>query len=524
MPSRQSAPGEQASPPKGPSKNHAAWASFHQELLAFMDWRGVTPAQLAAQIDTGNGPIDPARVRQWRADNGRPDLDELPHIVEALAMNEASRDEFNEWVSNKRPESPGLAERRAAGVADWTYLVTRMGLVPSSSKKEAVRLATKVATLEGRRQRVSDELAAYSLDLGAAQLVKAVTGNAEWAIAVWPAIEGFTETRADGTVLNARLHVADRVDFRRIDGQPAEKSAVWDAFEDSLKAARAISTTQSSKRWPRAETDTDDSVSSWSIRRLAAPHSSAVEHAYSDLHSVAVTSLTVASWANDVADHIARLIGYGFTSSRDVATDLYGPTDPGAFGESRAELHHELLNGAMSKRVWGHFAASQTGLPELLGDPALKKLFTVYLKEHDADLESEARRLKQWEKDRRKDSFWEPTEPLPPTVEGTVELLKERRRQVDELVADREGSVLVHELQEHRGEGRRKAKYRESFEVATRTVRHWIASGRVPEVALKNYWDKVRRKANAAPTAGLTHALMLIEFFEYEEEGRSTAL
>jgi hypothetical protein len=508
-----------------PSGNTRAWKIFRDELFAFMEWRDFQPADLAKRIAQIAEPIDAGRIRQWRADNGRPQFNELPVIVEALAMNEVSAAHYADWKARGKPaDQPGLAEQRVSGTADWTYLVVRMGMVPSMSRAEAVRLATKLSTLQSRVQEASEELSLHSLDLGAAQLVKAVTSGAEWAVAIWPAVEGFVDERPDGTKLDARLHVADRVDFRRVDGTPATKAAVWDAFEEQLKAARAIPTLPGGERWPSAKGDRG-SVSNWSIRRLGAPHASEIDYSYANLHSVAVTSLSVGSWANDIADHISRLIGYGFTSSRDIATDLYGLTDPGAFGESRSLIHHDFLRGGlMLKRVWGHFSTNESALPELLGDPIGSKTFTVYLREHDADLEVEARRLVKWDEDRRKDAFASSTESLPRGYDEILALLHDRRRAVDILLADLDSDdVLNFDLGEHRGKTRRDGKFRECFEIAAATVHHWTFTERISREELNSYWDKVDRRIVQKPNPGLVHARSIIDYFRETETSRIRA-
>jgi hypothetical protein len=499
-----------------------AWENFRDELFAFMEWRDLQPADLAKRIALIANPIDSGRIRQWRAGNGRPQFDELPVIVEALAMNEESAAHYADWKARGKPsDQPGLAEQRAFGTPDWTYLVVRMGMVPSMNRAEGVRLATKLSTLQSRVQKASEELSQHSLDQGAAQLVRAVTASAEWAIAIWPAVEGFVDRRVDGTMLDARLHVADRVDFRRVDGKPATKAAVWDSFEDQLKAARAIATLPGGERWPSSKGDRA-SVSNWSIRRLGAPHASEIDYSYPNLHSVAVTSLSVGSWANDVADHISRLIGYGFTSSRDIATDLYGLTDPGAFGESRSLIHRDFLRGGlMLKRVWGHFSTSEMALPELLGGPSGSKTFTVYLKEHDADLEVEARRLVKWEKDRRKDAFASSTEFLPHNYDEILTLLHDRRAAVDVLLDDPEReNVIKLDLGEHRDEMRREGKFRECFEIAAATVYSWITTERISREELSPYWDKVERRIAQRPSPGLVHARAIIDYFKETEGAR----
>ncbi len=495
------------------------WAPFVDELQAFMTWREMSAPTLAAALGMDDEKAA-VRVRQWRAGNGRPQFKQLPQIVQALHMNAESRADYEKW---KDTRDPALEARRGDGIADWTYLVRKMGLVVETEDvARAADLAITVGKLESRKQLITDDLAAHGLNAGLSNLVREVVGTEEWAIAAWPAVEGPQLALSDGTTLDISLHVADRVDLRRVDGAVIGKDQVWDRFEDALKAARAVPARPVEQRWITQDEVVDVEqrnavVSSWSIRRLGAPHASSIASPYPNLASVCVTSLTVGSWANDIADHLSRLLGYGFTSTRDAATELHGQRNDASYGEARAHMHDSMLRGAMQKRVWGHFSAAPAGLGQLLGDPAVPSVFTVYLRQPVRDLKKETVRLQNRDEERKRLSGAAPDF----DAEQTLEYLKRARAQVDEQIPDPlPSNLIVVELDESAGGGERDPKYLECFTVAASVLATWFSTGRLERNLVESYWSDIERKRSDLLTEGERHTLTLVNYFRNAEKGR----
>jgi len=498
-------------------KKSEDWDQFRDELNAFMTWRRMSAPDLAEQLGIG-GEGGATRIRQWRSGNGRPSFAQLPQIVRALRMNARSRQQYDDW---KETNNPDLEAFRDQEPADWTYLIVKMGLADPLDVQRAAELAITVERLEGRRQFLDETLVAQG-QAGLSRLVSEVVATEEWAIAVWPAIEGPVIKRSETETLDLRLHVADRVDFRRIDGSAVSKDLVWDAFEDALKASRAVPAKRDGARWATAdkllnEDDSAAKVSSWSIRRLGAPHPSVVEAAHPRLPSVAVTSLTVGAWGNDVADHLSRLIGYGFTSTRDVATDLYGKRNDVQYGESRARMHGQMLRGSINKRVWGHYSADQEALADLIGDPDVTNVFTVYLSQPKRDFKAEAERLWARQQERQRAGTVTAAEDWISREDVVLHLTK-AHQEIESMLERVTGeNLFVKTLSGAKADSTRAGKYRQCLDIAVEVLAMWFERRLVNRTDVEAVWDGIARKPPRLQTDGDRHTLMLAEYFRYVE-------
>jgi hypothetical protein len=394
-----------------------------------------------------------------------------------------------------------------------------MGLALPPDYEPARKLAVTVSRLEARHQSLLQDLSDYALDAGLTRVVKAVVASEEWAIAVWPAVEGHVFPRSDGTDLDMRFHVADRIDFRRIDGEAISKDDVWDAFEDVLKASRSVPSLPRDQRWITADEGNmkrrTSVTSSWSIRRLAVPHASTIDMAHPGLASVAVTALTVGAWGNDVADHLSRLLGYGLTTTRDVATDLYGGRSDQEYGEDRASIHDLLLESSLPKDVWGHFSATTSGVASLLGRPDIASTFTVFLDQPESDLEMEADRLQHRNKERRRTGR-ETTEPF--SRASVLDRLRRVQNDVRWMAKERAGApnLLVVPLSARPGASTREAKFIECLDVVSAVVRHWLEAGTLTEAQLSAYWRTVEERLSRHRSDGDRQTLKLVEYLRYK--------
>ncbi len=299
-------------PPRDP-----AWPLFVDELRQHLTRRGVTSAALARALD-----VDEETVRNWRKGKTRPLLAQLPKIAEVLGMGAGS---------------PG-------GQGDPLYLLRRMQLLPAGpGDRELIDAAYRLQKLELKLTQAMDRAGSHGRREGAGVVVRAAMQTSRWAVAVWPAVEGPP---------SCRLHVADRIDIRRTDNEPTTNQEVWhdQALKGALRAAYAVPATRG-PRW-----STDEGTSHWSISHVGSPRSPLVSLPYSGLSSLCCFALTVDSWVNDVGSLIATALGYGLTTTRDLAMEAYGLHSGATLADHRRAAHETRLERPPERRVWTHHA------------------------------------------------------------------------------------------------------------------------------------------------------------------------
>lgn len=294
------------------------WKAFRAELSRHLALRTMTSLDLAAALQFQ---VSENVVSNWRKGRSKPNLDLLPRISEVLGMGS--------------PE---------AGNHDPGYLLTRMGLLPQTERSNAYSLAYRVTSLENRYRESLERMSELGRLYGVTSIVQAAARSMRWAAAVWPAVEGTPD---------CRMHVAARVDLRRLDGAPATVDAAWadPDLHKALRDAYAIPSTRG-PRWSTA----DDTVSRWSILQLGGPMSPLRRIAHARLPAVHCYSLTVASWINDVAHLVAYAIGYGFAPTRDVAMEVSGIHLGSTRAVDRTAAHAHFLKHTSTRRVWSHHA------------------------------------------------------------------------------------------------------------------------------------------------------------------------
>lgn len=293
-----------------------AWTVFLEELRAHLDGR-MTSAALAEQVD-----VDEETVRNWRKGRAHPRLAQLPLIAEVLQMG-------------GDPSSGGT---------DPLYLHRRMGLLPSKPRDEdLIDAAYRLQKLELKLAEAMDRAGSLGRREGASAVVRAAVRTGEWAVAVWPVIEGTAD---------CPLHVADRIDIRRTDGHLVTTDDVWQdqALKAALRAAYAVPATRR-PRW-----STEEGISHWAISHVGSPRSPLVRFPHRDVVSIVCLALTVDSWVNDVASLIGTALGYGLTTTRDLAMEAYGLHSGATLTDHRRIAYETKLERPPEGRVLSHHA------------------------------------------------------------------------------------------------------------------------------------------------------------------------
>lgn len=447
------------------------WPAFRYELIRFMELRDMSAADLAAELGSW---VTAEKVRGWRRKSKAPppSITDLPAIARVLRMN----------------DHPEQSEDH-----DPTYLLRKMGLLEDLPAHLAIAKAQAVAKTEARLESLTQRI--EGLEDGAlGSLIMAVTAEPEWAIAVWPATERFTAAAPSGGERQFSIRTADRIDIRRTDGEPANPETIRRIFEPQMDAAGIVRTAPAPPRWARSEEVRSHTVTSWAVRRLGRRHSSAIEFPHHGMvFGATVTSLTVMSWANDVAAHLARLLGYGLESTRDLTQTAFGHSQLSDSGQERAEFQLNLVRTPRAKRIWSHWDWGSDVASTLVGHGlGAHGVQFVYLEEDDGCLRRAAVQAMQWH--RRQNEDLGEAHPVP-SEHAVLAQMQARREQVREALRDPNVSnVQVHNVDSGAGNetARRSAKLRQTCELAATTLDRWLDDGLVTRDALENHWDRTR--------------------------------
>lgn len=360
-----------------------AWDVFLEELRAHLADGRMTSAALAEKVG-----VDEEIVRNWRKGRTHPLLRQLPLIAEVLQMG----------------------GDLSSGGADPLYLHRRMGLLPPKPRDEdLIDAAYRLQKLEQKLAEAMDSAGSLGRRGGPGMVVRAGVKSGEWAVAVWPVIEGTKD---------CPLHVADRIDIRPTDRHPVANDEVWQdqTLKAALRAAYAVPGTRI-PRWSTEETD-----SHWAISHVGSPRSPLVRLPHPGVTSIVCLALTVDSWVNDVASLMGTALGYGLTTTRDLAMEAYGLHHGIALDDHRRIAYEVKLERPPQSRVLSHHAP--LGRPPR--NPFLppserwrEDIIFVWLRESDNLLE-------QW---LARDTT------ARDTTEGSIEDLTEDRRRIDDYAA-----------------------------------------------------------------------------------------
>lgn len=322
---------------------------------------------LAARLTVATGSeVAAETVSNWRRGRSRPPLTLLGHIVKSLNDDRSRQD-------------------ASAGFSLYG-LLQEMGILDDDV--EASQLfdrAYRLDKLNTKLEAANDAFASIGRRVGAAAIVRAILDSDQWAVAVWPAYEGPDPS--------CRMHVADRVDIRRIGGARNSENDYDDVWSD-LTIKNVLRSTHAVRspvgvRWTPQPTP---GVSTWSISHVGSPRAPVVTAPWDGLRALCVLATTRGSWVNDVASLLGLGLGYGLTTTANLAMTMTGRT-PGSTSDHDRLLSHEgLLRHLPRRRVWSHW-----GMPsessEMFGDTGLPRGESakfIYLDESDELLESAA--------------------------------------------------------------------------------------------------------------------------------------
>lgn len=299
-------------------------AKFVEIVRLWMDVRQVRPRDLLAVLeqepDLFEHHVDESKLRNWLRGHTEPPLSALSPIGRYLKMSDDG-EEF-----------------------DPTYLPRQLGIIHESPDEHAaVRLAVRLAKLQTKMEEATRSVAEVGRSEGAANIVRAGLAR-RFAVAVFPAIEGPP---------GYGMHVADRLDIAQADGSPTTRDDVWNEPElrTALRSVGAIGSNRG-PRWHHAP-GRDSGVSHWSISHVGAPSSAAVNLPHLGMKAVSIVATTVDSWVTDVGALLAMFLGYGYTSVRDLATELSG--NPTTDEHERRLVHQSFLyRDTPARRVWAN--------------------------------------------------------------------------------------------------------------------------------------------------------------------------
>jgi hypothetical protein len=232
----------------------------------------------------------------------------------------------------------------SADGADPLYLYRQMGMLsPRPRDEELIDVAYRLQRLEQQLADATDRAGSLGRREGASTVVRAAMKTGEWAVAVWPVVEGTPD---------CPLRVADRIDIRRTDGKPATADDVWQ--DPTLKAALRASYAVPASRSPRWSTE--PGVAHWSITHVGSPRSPLVQLHHPGTASVICLALTLDSWVNDVASLLATVLGYGLTLTRDLAMETYGLRAGHTTSHHRQIAYETVRDRLPESRVLSHYA------------------------------------------------------------------------------------------------------------------------------------------------------------------------
>jgi hypothetical protein len=220
-----------------------------------------------------------------------------------------------------------------------------MGILPPEPTDEEVfAKAIRLQSLQQKLDAAVDESTEVGRVIGPATIVKAAVSGGRWAVGVWPAYEG-----PDSETL---IHVADRMDFRLLDTN--ETSArPWD--DPEIRAALRATHAVRSDGVPRWDKDLE-SEHRWSIVHVGSPRPATVASPWPGLGGLCFLAASIEGWVNDVAALTSFALGYGLSTTRDLALDYQtSPENSRSQPHDRWFFHRQLLADPPRRRAWSHF-------------------------------------------------------------------------------------------------------------------------------------------------------------------------
>lgn len=234
---------------------------------------------------------------------------------------------------------------------------TRIARLARAFPDEAENLAETLAlhhSLDRLRHQHADlaEEVAASPSQATARLVEAI-GRAElqgkWRMAVSPAFEG---------PAGYTMHVADRIDFCRANGTIPKKEDLERDLQEEFGILNVQPSPSTPGRWASPSEDMDaDPYLRYSIGFTARSFPPPIALPYKNVRSISVVSAEAILWPTDVGAMLARLLGFGFTSTESIARSNYGFGYREQMTEQTTLVHRQLLAQPWRRYVWSHSTA-----------------------------------------------------------------------------------------------------------------------------------------------------------------------
>lgn len=275
------------------------------------------------------------------------------------------------------------------GIVLWdnpTRIAQLAGVLPNETENlsETLTLHHSLARLRAQHANLAGEVAA-SPSRATARLVEAL-GRAnlqgKWWVAVSPAFEG---------PAGYKMHVADRIDFRRADGNIPKKEDLETDLQEEFGLLNVQPSRFTPGRWappapyieahPNAtaeeaaeaatKTKNTDPYLRYSIGFTASSFPPPIALPYRNFRSISVVTAEAILWPNDVGAMLARLLGFGFTSTESIARTNYGFGYREQMTEQTTLVHRQLLAQPWRRYVWSHSSAKppQVEVADLLPMP-----------------------------------------------------------------------------------------------------------------------------------------------------------
>lgn len=320
----------------------------------------VNAPELADALTAFDDDVDESKVRNWRRAATLLPMHLAQPVARALGMTDSQSD-------------PRIVEQLGY---DPMVMVRLYGLTPRSAEEDRllarssrwpqdpgeVHLIERLRVLERIELQLADDedlLAEFEHNRAAQIVLHAVVDSHKYAVAFWPVHAGPSERPEH------RLHVSDRVDLRRLDGQPTDETAVWEDLGEALSRARALSSS-SLPRWTGSGDELpvfDPHVSMWNLRRLDVPRRPRVPYPHHHFPAVVFSSTVSSTWVGNLAALVALVLGYGVSSTTDLGRQLGGDSRFKPDTLLRNRVHSELLRNPGERRIWFHAAKGHNEYP-----------------------------------------------------------------------------------------------------------------------------------------------------------------
>lgn len=306
-----------------------AWSIFAGILKREMLKTSTSAHVLAARLRKTDPKVTDESVANWRRERGRPSLELLGPIVDALNV--------------ERRTEPG------EDPFSLLRLLQEMNVIPRNSDDPRLfDRAYRLLKIQMKQQDAEDAFSELGRRAGAARVVQAAVKDSKWAVSVWPLYEGPDQ--------NFRLHVADRIDIHRLDRDDRDvDDSVWSfpAMKNALRATNAMpSPHEDDPRWPNS---TPGETSKWAISHVTSSREPIVSSAWPGLRGVALVATTGKGWVSEIASLVATGLGYGLITTSQLAMTARGRRPNQIRLLDLYTFHEGLLEAPPYRRVWSHW-------------------------------------------------------------------------------------------------------------------------------------------------------------------------